>query len=52
MLRQLNQDIDKTDSVIAKNKLKAFADEISAMQDQEKLSNTSLEIAKAKYEIL
>ena len=52
MLRQLNQDIDKTDSVMAKNKLKAFADEISAMQDQEKLSNTSLEIAKAKYEIL
>ena len=52
MLRKLSQDIDKTDSQIAKNKLKAFSDEIEAMQKQEKLSKSDLEIAKARYEVL
>ena len=52
LLRKLSQDIDKTDSRIAKGKLKAFADEIEAMKAQEKLSKTDLEIAKARYELL
>ena len=52
MLRKLSQDIDKIDSQIAKNKLKAFSDEIEAMQKQEKLSKSDLEIAKARYEVL
>ena len=52
LLRKLSQDIDKNDSLIAKNKLKAFSDEITAMQTQEKLSKTDLEIAKARYEVL
>ena len=52
LLRKLSQDIDKTDSRIAKGKLKAFADEIEAMKVQEKLSKTDLEIAKARYELL
>lgn len=52
LLRKLSQDIDKNDSQIAKNKLKAFSDEIESMQAQEKLSKTDLEIAKARYEVL
>ena len=52
MLRKLSQDIDKTDSQIAKQKLKAFSDEIQSMQTQEKLSKTDLDIAKARYEVL
>lgn len=52
LLRKLSQDIDKNDSQIAKSKLKAFSDEITAMQAQEKLSKTDLEIAKARYEVL
>ena len=52
LLRKLSQDIDKNDSLIAKKKLKAFSDEITAMQTQEKLSKTDLEIAKARYEVL
>ena len=52
LLRKLSQDIDKTDSRIAKGKLKAFADEIEAMKVQEKLSKTDLEIAKTRYELL
>ena len=52
LLRKLSQDIDKTDSSIAKAKLKAFSDEIEAMKEQNQLSKTDLEIAKARYELL
>ena len=52
LLRKLSQDIDKTDSQIAKAKLKAFSDEIEAMKEQNQLSKTDLEIAKARYELL
>jgi len=45
MLRKINQDIDKTDSLIGKNKLKTFSEIIEAMQEREKLSKTDLEIA-------
>ena len=52
LLRQIQQDIDKTDSKIAKNKLKNFSLEIDALKQREKLSKSSLEIAKAQYEML
>ena len=52
LLRKLSQDLDKTDSVAAKAKIKAFSDEIELMKQQEKLSKTDLEIAKARYEVL
>ena len=52
LLRKLSQDIDKTDSISAKNKLKNFSDEISALQQQEKLNQSDLDIAKARYELL
>ena len=52
LLRKLSQDIDKTDSQIAKAKLKAFSDEIEAMKEQNQLSKTDLDIAKARYELL
>lgn len=52
MLRNLQKDIDKTDNRIAKEKLKAFSDEITAMQNKEKLTKTDLDLAKAKYEVL
>ena len=52
LLRKLSQDIDKTDSRIAKEKLKSFANEIESMKVQEKLNKSDLEIAKARYELL
>ena len=52
LMRKLAQDIDKVDSAAAKTKLKNFKDEILAMQQQEKLTQTGLEIAKARYELL
>ena len=52
MLRNLQQDIDKTDSRIAKEKLKNFSDEIEAMRNREKLTKNDLELAKAKYEVV
>ena len=52
MLRKLSQDIDKTDSRVAKEKLKAFSDEITSMKSLEKLTKADLEIAKARYEVL
>lgn len=52
LLRKLSQDIDKTDSRIAKEKLKNFSNEIENMKQREKLSKTDLEIAKARYEVL
>lgn len=52
MLRNLQQDIDKTDNRMAKEKLKAFFDEINSMKEKEKLSKTDLELAKSKYEVL
>ena len=52
LLRQIQQDIDKTDSKIAKDKLKNFSLEIDALKQREKLSKSSLEIAKAQYEML
>ena len=52
MLRSLQQDIDKTDSSIAKKELNDFAKKITALQNIEKLTKNDLELAKAKYEIL
>ena len=52
MLRNLQQDIDKTDSRIAKEKLKNFSNEIEAMRNREKLTKNDLELAKAKYEVV
>ena len=52
LLRQVNQDIDKTTNEAAKRKLKAYANEITSLQQVNKLSKNALEIAKAQYEVL
>lgn len=52
LLRKLAKDAEKTDSVAAKTKLKNFANEITALQQQEKLNKSDLDIAKARYELL
>ena len=52
MLRNLQKDIDKTDNRMAKERLKAFSNEINSMKEKEKLTKTDLELAKSKYEIL
>ena len=52
LLRDINNDIDKTDNQLAKNKLKNFADEIEGMKEQNQLSQLDLKIAQARYEQL
>ena len=52
LLRNLQQDIDKTDSNIAKKKLNSLAEEFTALQKREKLTKNDLELAKSKYELL
>lgn len=52
LMRQIQRDIDQTDSKISKNKLKNLYLEIDALKQREKLSKSSLEIAKAQYEML
>ena len=52
LLRQIRQDIDKTDNLMAKQKLKNFTNEINSLQKINKLSKNQLEIAQAQYEVL
>ena len=52
LLRKIGQDIDKTNRASSKEKLKNFAAEIQALQDQTELQQTDLDIAKAKYAML
>ena len=52
LMKKIAQDIDKANSTQVKNRLKAFSDEVLALQNQEKLNKNSLEIAKARYEVL
>ncbi len=50
-LRQIQSDMDKTDNVAAKEKLKNWTRIVESMKEQGKLSQVELEIAKRKYEI-
>lgn len=52
MMNELQQKIDKTTNEAAKAKLKAYQDEIQALQDKNELTNTELEIAQAKYDVM
>jgi hypothetical protein len=52
MLSDIQKEIDKTDSVAAKEKLNSFSKEIEQLEEKDKLSNLELEIAKAKYKQL
>ena len=52
LLRKLNQDINKTDSLASKEKLQAFALEIQNRQKDNKMTKDSLDILKARYELL
>lgn len=49
LLRDINKDIDKTDNLASKSRLKNFADEITAMKEQGQLSQLELKIAQARY---
>ena len=44
LMRQAQQEIDKTTNSVAKRKLKGFIDETNQLQDQTKLSKYELEI--------
>ena len=52
LMRKVQNDIDKTSSKISKEKLANFNKEIEAAQNSEKLSKNSMEILKARYELL
>ena len=49
LLNNINNDMNKTNSVAAKQRLGAFAEEIEQLKKKDKLSNLELEIAQAKY---
>lgn len=50
-LRQIQQDMDKTDNVASKEKLKNFQKMVEGLKEQGQLSQVELEIAKRRYEI-
>ena len=52
LLSQIQTDIDKTSNVAAKQRYKAFSQEIEQLQKKDELSNLELEIAQAKYKQL
>ena len=52
LLSQIQKDIDKTSNVAAKQRYKAFSQEIEQLQKKDELSNLELEIAQAKYKQL
>ena len=52
LMRQAQQEIDKSTNSIAKRRLKQFIDETNQMQNQNKLSQFELDIQKAKYDLL
>lgn len=52
LMRKVQNDIDKTSNKLSKEKLANFNKEIEAAQNSEKLSKNSMEILKARYELL
>ena len=52
LIRQVQQDIDKSTNSVAKKELKAFIQRTQAKQDQTKLSETELGILQKEYELL
>lgn len=52
LMRQAQQEIDKTTNSVAKKKLAAYIQETEQLQNQSKLSNYELEIQQAKYDLL
>ena len=52
LIRQVQQDIDKSTNSVAKKELKAFIERTQAKQDQTELSETELGILQKEYELL
>ena len=52
MMRNAQQEIDKTTNQMAKQKLKQFINETAAMQKQSRLSQYELDVQQAKYDLL
>ena len=52
LMRSAQQEIDKTNNTIAKNRLKEFITQTNQMQNQNKLSQFELDIQQAKYDLL
>lgn len=50
--RQAQQELDKADNAIAKQKLQNFIDQNNQLKDKNKMSNFELEIQKAQYDLL
>ena len=52
MMRNVQQEIEKTNNTIAKQRLKEFVDSTKELQSKNKLSQTELDIQQAKYDLL
>lgn len=52
LMRQAQQEIDKTTNSVAKKRLAAYINETQQLQNQSKLSSYELEIQQAKYNLL
>ena len=52
LMKQIAQDLDKTNSLSAKNRLLSFNSEIANMQKMNTMSKFDLEVAKARYKLL
>ena len=52
LMRQAQQEIDKTTNTVAKNRMKQFINETQQLQNQNKLSQYELDIQQAKYDLL
>ena len=52
MINTAQQAIDKTTNNAAKARLKSYQDEIKSLQDKNTLSQTELDLAQARYEVL
>lgn len=52
LMRQAQQEIDKTNNTVAKQRLKDFIVETDQLQEKSKLSQYELEIQQAKYNLL
>lgn len=52
LMRQAQQEIDKTTNTAAKKRLQAYVKETQQLQDQSKLSQYELDIQQAKYDLL
>ena len=52
LIRQVEQDLADTDSLIAKQKYKDYIQNIKKLSEQNRLSKYELEIAQARYEVL